>query len=126
MSEQYETQIGERSVTLSRGQRQRIAIARAALSRNPILLLDEPLAGLDENNAAIVVEALLQLAKQKTVLLVTHNLQFASRMDRIVFIKDGEAKEIGTHDELMRQGGQYCKMYGQQLAYQKKRTVIAS
>lgn len=110
----YETQIGERSTTLSRGQRQRVAIARAALSQNPILLLDEPTTGLDEANQSIVSDALIQLAANKTAIMVTHNLQFASRMDQIVFVEDGEVKQLGSHEELMATGGPYRQMYLQQ------------
>lgn len=119
----YETQIGERSATLSRGQRQRVAIARAALSENPILLLDEPTTGLDEANQTIVSDALIKLAANKTAIMVTHNLQLASRMGQIVYVDDGEAKQTGTHEELMATGGPYRQMYLQQSA--RKRNELS-
>jgi len=114
MPDLYESQVGERATTLSRGQRQRIAIARAALAEKPILLLDEPTTGLDETNQKIVSEALLELAKNKTALMVTHNLNMASNADEIVYIADGQVKQQGTHKQLMQQDGPYAHLFKQQ------------
>ncbi len=114
MPNQYESQIGERCTTLSRGQRQRIAIARAALAEKPILLLDEPTTGLDENNQKIISESLLDLAKQRTTLMISHNFNMAARADEIVCIADGQVKQRGTHEELMQQDGPYAQLYKQQ------------
>ncbi len=114
MPNRFDTLIGERSTNLSQGQRQRIAIARAALAEQPILLLDEPTTGLDENNQKIVSESLLELAKHTTTLMITHNLNMASRADEIVYIDDGQVKQHGTHEELMRLDGPYAQFFNQQ------------
>jgi ATP-binding cassette subfamily B protein len=111
MPELFETQIGERSTTLSRGQRQRIAIARAALAGKNILLLDEPTTGLDENNQKIVSEALLDLAQDKTTLMITHDPKMADRADEIVYMSVGKVAEHGTHKELLEKNGPYAELF---------------
>ena len=116
MPNQYNSHIGERGNTLSRGQRQRIAIARAALSSNPILLLDEPTTGLDETNQAIVGDALIHLGRNRTTVVVTHNLNLASKSDEIVFVEDGQVKQQGTHEQLLQSDGPYRRMFEQQVA----------
>ncbi len=88
-----DTWVGERGATLSRGQRQRICIARAALREAPILLLDEPMTGLDEENERLVREALERAARGRTCVLVTHDPAHAARCDRIVTIEQGRAAE---------------------------------
>lgn len=107
----YDTVVGERGVTLSQGQRQRIAIARAAVRKAPLLLLDEPTNGLDEASERTVVEALERLADGRTTFLVTHDLRLASRADIIVYLDEGGVREQGTHDELLRAGGRYAELY---------------
>lgn len=115
MPKRFDSLVGERSTNLSQGQRQRIAIARAALAEQPILLLDEPTTGLDEHNQEIVSESLLELAKHTTTLMITHNLQMASRADEIVYIDDGHVKQQGTHGELIKLDGPYAQLFKQQM-----------
>jgi ATP-binding cassette subfamily B protein len=110
----FDTVLGERGVTLSGGQRQRLALARAAVRGGPILLLDEPTAGLDEANTAIVTEALARLARGRTTLYITHDLEQAANADRIIFLDAGQIVETGTHDELLRADGRYAMLYRQQ------------
>jgi ATP-binding cassette subfamily B protein len=112
----YDTILGERGVTLSQGQRQRIAIARAAIRPAPILILDEPSAGLDEENEQLVLEALDRLSRGRTTFLVTHDLRLAARADTIVYLERGRVLENGTHDELMVCGGRYARIFQLQVA----------
>lgn len=112
LPEGYDTLLSERGVSLSAGQRQRIAIARAALRRTPILVLDEPTTGLDTASEALVVDALLRVASGRTTLFVTHDPKLALRCDRIVFIEDGRIAEDGTPAMLLRRrGGRFARMY---------------
>ena len=110
----YDTVVGERGATLSGGQRQRIALARAAVRRAPILLLDEPTTGLDEENARAVGEALLRLGRRATTLLITHDLALAARADRVLHLEAGRVLEQGSHDELLRLDGRYATLHRRQ------------
>lgn len=85
----YDTVVGERGVTLSAGQRQRIAVARAAVSGTPILILDEPTSGLDEENSQAVLQALKKLTDGKTVILITHQMHEAMQADRVFRVEHG-------------------------------------
>lgn len=107
----YDTDLGERGVTLSVGQRQRIAIARAAMRQAPILILDEPTNSLDEENQGKVIEALERLWQGRTTIIATHDLQLAAKADLILYIDDGGVKERGTHSQLMKLGGRYASQY---------------
>ena len=107
----YDTQLGERGVNLSHGQRQRIAIARAAVRDSPILLLDEPTVGLDEKNEQEVREALRRLADGRTTILVTHVLRHAADADILFYLDANGVQESGTHQELLAKNGQYARLY---------------
>lgn len=106
----YDTILGERGATLSGGQRQRIAIARAAVRCAPIVILDEPTTGLDQENEHQVTEALERLTEGRTTFWISHNLNAIQKADRIVYIEQGRILEQGTHRELMRLGGRYAAM----------------
>lgn len=112
----YDTILGERGATLSGGQRQRIAIARAAIRQSPIVILDEPTTGLDQENEHVVNQALDRLTEGKTTFVVSHNLKAVQDADLIVYIEAGEILEQGTHKQLMRLGGRYAAMYALQSA----------
>jgi ATP-binding cassette subfamily C protein CydD len=110
-----ETVVGERGLGLSRGQAQRVALARAFLKDAPILLLDEPTAGLDAENEALVIEALKALAAGRTLLMLTHRLGNISQADRILVLKNGKIVEQGTYAELMVAGGVFHRLAEQKL-----------
>jgi ATP-binding cassette, subfamily B, bacterial len=110
----YDTVLGERGATLSLGQRQRIAIARAALRKSPILILDEPTVGLDSQNRRDVVQALQRLARGRTTFLVTHELQLAAQADIIVQFDQGRVVECGTHEDLITLDRHYARTYQSQ------------
>ncbi|KAM3095982.1 ABC transporter ATP-binding protein [Phormidesmis sp. 146-35] len=112
----YDTQLSERGSTLSGGQRQRIAIARAAIRHAPIVVLDEPTTGLDQENEHAVTEALNRLVEGRTAFWVSHNLKAIRHADLILYIEGGTIAEQGTHDELMQLGGRYAAIYALQTA----------
>jgi ABC-type multidrug transport system fused ATPase/permease subunit len=107
----YDTVIGERGATLSGGQRQRIAIARALIRDAPILILDEPMTGLDVESEAKVREALDRLMKGRTCLMITHDLQAIANADQVLVIEAGEIVDRGRHDELIATSGRYRQLY---------------
>jgi len=107
----YETIVGERGATLSGGQRQRIAIARTFIRNMPILILDEPMTGLDIESESAVREALRRLMAGRTSILITHDLEAASEADLILLLADGRIVEQGSHQELLAHSGQYRDLW---------------
>jgi ATP-binding cassette, subfamily B, bacterial len=111
MPDGYDTMVGDRGVTLSGGQRQRIAIARAVIRDTPILILDEPTAGLDAASEQAVMEALDRLMQGRTSVVIAHRLGTIRHADVIFVMKDCELAEQGTHDVLMAHNGVYAELY---------------
>ncbi len=105
-----ETQVGEQGAGISRGQAQRVALARAFLKDAPILLLDEPTAGLDTENESLVLDALNRLSRGRTVLMLTHRLTNIKHADRIVVLENGCVVEHGNYAELMAAGERFYRM----------------
>ncbi|HWQ15797.1 MAG TPA: ABC transporter ATP-binding protein, partial [Roseiflexaceae bacterium] len=110
----YDTPLSERAANLSGGQRQRIAIARAFIRNTPILILDEPTTGLDAESADLVLHALRTLMKQKSTLIISHDLNLIRHADRILVVQQGVIDQVGTHRELLRAGGLYAELYHKQ------------
>jgi ATP-binding cassette subfamily B protein len=110
LSQGYDTQVGERGVTLSGGQRQRIAIARAILRDAPILLLDEATSSLDAESERLVQEALEDLMRGRTTLVIAHRLATVLKADRILVMDQGRIVEQGTHASLVKKNGLYARL----------------
>jgi len=111
MPQGYGTMVGERGVSMSGGQRRRIAIARAIVRNTPILILDEPTTGLDAESEKAVVEALDFLMKGRTCIIIAHHLHTVRNADCIFVMKDAALVEQGTHDELLARGGVYAHLH---------------
>jgi subfamily B ATP-binding cassette protein MsbA len=107
----YETVVGQNGITLSGGQRQRIAIARAILADSPILLLDEATSALDPISEQKIQKALEELMKGRTTLIIAHRLSTVEHADIIHVLKKGKVVESGNHNELLKQDGEYAKLY---------------
>lgn len=122
----YDTILGERGATLSGGQRQRIAIARAAIRHAPIVILDEPTTGLDNENERTVTEALERLTQGCTTFWISHNLRATETADLILYIEAGQVLEQGTHAELMRLGSRYAALYALQSVLDKTQALNKS
>src|SRR5690349_7238108 len=112
----YDTIVGERGIFLSGGQRQRLAIARAILVNAPVLILDEATSALDAESERLVQSAISNLVRNRTTLVIAHRLSTVRRADVIVVMEAGRIIEMGTHAELLAQGGQYRKLYELQFA----------
>lgn len=112
----YDTELGERGETVSGGQRQRIAIARAIVRNAPIVILDEPLAGLDAVAASAVRTALARLIERKTVVLITHQLGMVQQSDQVVVLADGRIVQQGTHRDLVNVDGLYRRLFEAQFS----------
>jgi len=110
LPDKLETNVGERGVKLSVGEKQRVSIARAILKNPPILLLDEATASVDTETERLIQEALERLMTNRTSFVIAHRLSTVRNADRIYVLRRGEVIEQGTHDELLAQGGEYAEL----------------
>lgn len=116
----YETQIGERGVRLSGGQKQRLSIARVFLKNPPILILDEATSALDNATEILIQQALDELCRGRTTIVVAHRLSTIKNADEIAVITNGSIAEQGTHTELLARGGLYAHLYQLQFRAQEQ------
>ena len=114
-SEGYETVLGERGVTVSGGQKQRISIARALLKDAPILILDDSVSAVDTSTEKTILENLKKTREGKTTILIAHRISTIERMDKILYLEDGELAAVGSHEELIAS----CPAYKHMVDLQK-------
>ena len=115
LSNGYDARVGEGGGHLSGGERQRISIARAMLKNAPIVILDEATSYIDPENEALIQNALANLVKGKTLIIIAHRLKTIVDADRIFVIKDGKLNSYGTHEELLKSSDLYKEMYAANL-----------
>jgi ATP-binding cassette subfamily B protein len=111
----YETQVGERGLKLSGGEKQRVAIARALLKNPPILIFDEATSALDSKTEQAIQEQLDLAAQGRTSLIIAHRLSTVMKADQILVLDQGRVVEQGSHQELLAAGGAYAQMWALQM-----------
>src|SRR6201999_4383961 len=121
----YETQVGERGLKLSGGEKQRVAIARTVLKAPPILLLDEATSALDSHTEHEIQEALERVSRNRTSLVIAHRLSTIVGADEIIVLDQGRIAERGTHGQLLASGGLYASMWNKQREAQEARERLA-
>lgn len=112
----FDTVIGEGGADLSGGEQQRISIARCMLKDAPIVILDEATASVDADNEHFIQEAISELCRGKTLIVIAHRLNTIRNANKILVIKNGQIVESGSHEELMTKGGEYKTMVSKQTA----------
>ncbi|WOF45542.1 ABC transporter ATP-binding protein/permease [Sphingopyxis indica] len=119
----YETEVGERGLKLSGGEKQRVAIARTLLKNPPLLILDEATSALDSRTEAAIQATLDRIAERRTTLVIAHRLSTVVNADRIIVLEKGRVAETGTHDQLLSMRGLYADMWARQQAEKEEGTV---
>ena len=111
----YEAQLGQLAQTISGGERQRIALARALVGNPKILILDEAMSALDTESEAAVQEAIRRAMRDRTTIVVAHRLSTVAVADRVLVMDDGRIVEEGAPEDLIQHGGMFCRLFGKQL-----------
>ena len=125
MPKGYETEVGERGLKLSGGEKQRVAIARTILKSPPILLLDEATSALDSHTEKEIQDALERVSRNRTTLVIAHRLSTIIGADEIIVLDQGIIVERGTHHELLARGGLYASMWNRQREAEQARELLA-
>lgn len=112
----YDFVLQENGSNLAQGERQLLTIARAILSNSPIMILDEATSSVDTRTEVLIQEAMATLMKGKTSFVIAHRLSTIKDADMIIYMEDGDIKEVGSHEELMKKDGLYKKLYNSQFA----------
>ena len=114
----YDSEVGERGLKLSGGEKQRVAIARTLLKNPPLLILDEATSALDSRTETEILDTLESIAATRTTITIAHRLSTIAGADQILVLEAGEVREIGTHEELLAKGGLYAEMWARQAVEQ--------
>jgi ATP-binding cassette subfamily B multidrug efflux pump len=125
LPKRFHEEVQERGSTISQGQRQLLSFARALAFDPQILILDEATSSVDTQTELLIQEALNELLKNRTALIVAHRLSTIKHADRILVIHKGEIREEGNHDELLARGGLYARLYELQYRFQERDNALA-